>query len=497
MQPPAGISGQASSPRLLNDDLAPSTSRTWGAYSITSVWFGVVHNIGNYTLAAGMLLVGLPAWQVVIGLFIGFLLSYVGCQMMGRAGQRYGVPYPVIARASFGVFGANLPALIRAVVAIAWYGIQTYLASRAVIVLLIAIWPGLAHLTHGGLLGLSPLGWMAFLGLWAAQLFVVTHGMETIRKFQNYAGAVISLVMLVLAIVITVQAGGHIDWGYGAVPMSFGARINSVLTVGCLMFIPFVTLLLNVCDFSRFSPDQRAVTKGNFWGLPVNGLAFILLVVICTVGGHSVYGRMFTDPTDLLAAGGNPVLIAVGAVMFVFATMGVNIIANVISPAYDLANVFPKAIDFRRGALITSWLALLVMPWKLYESTATIQYFLGSLGAVLGPLFGIMMVDYYWLRRGNLAVASLYSEDPAGPYFYRKGVNPKAVAAFVPASVLSILLALLPQLHSVSAYGWFLGSGFAALVYRAAHPASARRAVTVAAEDPAGPARAALALKAD
>jgi NCS1 family nucleobase:cation symporter-1 len=182
-----------------------------------------------------------------------------------------------------------------------------------------------------------------------------------------------------------------------------------------------------------------------------------------------VYGKAFTDPTDLLAAGGNPVLIAVGAVMFIFATMGVNIIANVISPAYDLANVFPRLITFKRGAMITSWLALLVMPWKLYASTATIQYFLGSLGAVLGPLFGIMMVDYYWLRRQKLALSALYSEDPQGPYFYRRGVNPKAIIAFVPASVVSILLALLPQLHGVSAYGWFLGTGVAALIYRALH----------------------------
>jgi NCS1 family nucleobase:cation symporter-1 len=481
---------ETSSPRLLNDDLAPSTKRTWGAYSITSVWFGVVHNIGNYTLAAGMLLIGLPAWQVVIGLFLGFVFSYFGSQMIGKAGQRYGVPYPVIARASFGVFGANLPALIRAIVAIAWYGIQTYLASRAVIVLLIAVFPGLADLTHGGFVGLSPLGWIAFLGLWAAQLFVVTHGMETIRKFQNYAGAVISLVMLVLAVMITIQAGGHIDWNYGATAMSTGARINGILTVGCLMFIPFVTLLLNLCDFSRFSPDERSVTKGNFWGLPVNGLAFTLLVVVSTVGGHVVYGKAFTDPTDLLAAGGNPILISIGAIMFIFATMGVNIIANVISPAYDLANVFPKAINFKRGAMITSWLALLVMPWKLYASTVTIQYFLGSLGAVLGPLFGIMMVDYYWLRRQKLALASLYSEDPEGPYFYRKGVNPKAIIAFVPASVLSILLAILPQLHTVSAYGWFLGTGVAGLIYRALHPASVRETITTAQSSTAQPATA-------
>jgi NCS1 family nucleobase:cation symporter-1 len=465
---------EATSPRLLNEDLAPSTTRTWGAYSITAVWFAVVHNIGNYTLAAGMLLIGLPAWQVVIGLFLGHIFAYFGSQMIGKAGQRYGVPYPVIARASFGVFGANLPALIRAVVAIAWYGIQTYLASRAVIVLLIVVFPGLAGLTHGGFLGLSPLGWISFLGLWAAQLFVVTHGMETIRKFQNYAGAVISLVMLVLAVMITVQAGGHINWNYGATPMSVGTRINSILTIGCLMFIPFVTLLLNLCDFSRFSPDTPAVTKGNFWGLLVNGLAFTLLVVIATVGGQTVYGKVFTDPTELLAAGSDKVLIFIGAALFIFATMGVNIIANVISPAYDLANAFPKAITFKRGAMIASWLALVVMPWKLYASTVTIQYFLGSLGALLGPLFGIIMVDYYWLRRQNLAVAALYSEDPNGPYFYRKGVNPKAIIAFVPASVLSIVLALLPQLHSVSAYGWFLGTALAGLIYRALHPAAVR-----------------------
>lgn len=473
------------SPRLYNEDLAPATERRWGAFSVTSVWFACMHNMGQYTLAAAMMFVGLAPWAVVLGCLIGFCITFVGSQLISLAGQRYGLSYPVLARASFGVYGANLPALIRAVVAVAWYGIQTYLASRAVVLLLLIIQPSWSGLDQGGWLGLSPLGWLSFLGLWVLQLLVVTHGIERVRKFQNYAGATISLVMLAVAVALCIKAGWHLDFALGR-PMPLGSAINHVFTDASLWIATFATLMLNMCDFTRMSPSRRAVTLGNFFGLPVNGLVFMVLIVLNTVAATTVYHKAFTDPAELLSATGNKALIAVGALLFVFATIGVNVVANVVSPAYDLANAFPRRINFTRGALITCVLALLVMPWKLYSSTVAITYFLGTLGAVLGPLFGVIITDYYLTRRGRLSVVELYRDRPGSRYFYRGGWNPKALGAFIPAAVISAVLMLVPALSSVATYGWFVGVAVAAVIYRLLSAGEGPIPVPPAAEEPPG-----------
>jgi NCS1 family nucleobase:cation symporter-1 len=474
---------QRASSRLYNDDLAPSTDRRWGAFSITSVWFACMHNMGQYAMAAGLMFVGLAPWEVLLGSLIGFLVTYAGAELIGRAGQRHRISYPVLARASLGVFGANLPALIRAVVAVAWYGIQTYLASRAVIVLLVTVAPGVAGLDRGGFLGLSGLGWASFLGLWLLQTLVITHGMETVRKFQNYAGAAISLLMLATAITLVARTGGHLNFALGR-PMPVGAAINHIFTDAGLWVATYATLMLNLCDFSRMSPSTRAVSLGNFWGLPINGLAFMGVIILNTVAATTIYGKPFTDPTELLAATGNRPLIIIGAVLFVFATIGVNVIANIVSPAFDLANAFPKLLDFKRGAVVACVLALLVMPWTFYNSPVAINYFLGSLGAFLGPLFGVIMADYYWNRRGRLSVPDLYNDKPGSPYYYRRGVNPQALIAFIPAALLSAILALVPALSAASAYSWFVGAAVAAGLYRLLS-APARAAVADPVAEPA------------
>jgi nucleobase:cation symporter-1, NCS1 family len=458
------------SQRLYNEDLAPSTERKWGTYSITSVWFACLHNMGQYTMVVGMLIVGLAPWWVALGCLIGFFICYAGAQAAGIAGQKYGISYPVLARASFGVFGANLPAIIRGIVAIAWYGIQTYLASKAVIVLLLSVEPGWVSLTHGGFLGLSPLGWICFLALWLLQLLVVTHGMETVRKFQNWAGAAISLMMVVLGVALTMKAGFHLNFGFATKPMSTFDTVNGMLTDAAMFVATYATLMLNMCDFTRFSPDLKSVRRGNFLGLPVNGIVFLALVLVNTVAGVEVWGKMIQDPTDLLTATANRPLIIIGALVFVFATIGVNVIANIVSPAYDFANVFPRKLNFKRGALLACVLALLVMPWNFYNSPVAVTYFLGSLGAFLGPVFGVIMTDFYLNRKQKLDLAALYSDSPDAPYFYRRGVNPRALVAFVPAASISAVLALVPVFHVVSAYSWFVGVAVAGVIYRFSRP---------------------------
>lgn len=456
------------SERLYNDDLAPVTAdvdRQWGAFSLTSVWFACLHNMGQYTMAAGLIFLGIGPVQVVLGCLLGFTISFAASLALGFAGQRYGLPYPVLARTSFGVFGANVPALIRAVGAVCWYGIQTYLASRAIIVLLELVWPAVAALDVHGFLGLSYLGWICFLLLWASQLLVVSHGLELIRRFQNYAGAAISVLMIVIAVVLLGQAGWRIDLSIGGTEGSIGHQVNTFFTAGGLWVATLATLLLNFCDFTRFAPSRRAVVWGGLWGLPVNGALFMAVVVVATLAGKEVYGVIMTDPTEMLVATHDKVVVVIGAVVFLLATIGVNVIANLVSPAYDLANAFPKYIDFRRGAYVSCVCALLVFPWKIYESTATLTYFLGAIGAVLGPIFGIMTVDYYLVKRQRIDVDALYSDLPGSAYYYRGGWNPHAIAAFVPAGIACVVVTVVPAFSGVSAYTWIIGVILAGVIY--------------------------------
>jgi NCS1 family nucleobase:cation symporter-1 len=398
-------------------------------------------------------------------MMVTMLLACIAAQMIGVMGQRHGVPFPVLARVSFGIYGAYLPALARAVVAVAWYGIQTYLASRAVIVLAVSIAPGLRSYDVGGMLGLSELGWSSFMLLWVLQLIVLTHGMERIRKFQNYAGAVVSLVMVVLAVIIYFKANGHIDWNYGSKSLTAGERAGVFVGTIGIWFSMFVTLLLNFCDFSRFSTSTKDVLWGNVFGLLVNGFFFASVVVVVTVGGVQVYGHVMTEPTEILAANGNRVVMAVGATLFILATIGVNVIANAVSPAYDFSSIWPNRINFTRGAMITAVLSVFVMPWKLYSSPVAINDFLGGAGALLGPVFGVMMVDYFLIRRGQIDVKALYSEHLGDAYQYDRGLNRNALIAMLLASIVSVSMVLVPSFAPVMPYSWITGVVISGFVY--------------------------------
>jgi len=459
--------------RLYNEDLAPATERRWHSYNYFAVWMSAIHNIGTYTFVAGMFALGLTAWQVLVSLTIGITVLYCGLLLAGRMGVETGVPFPVMARLSFGIWGANLPALIRAVIAIAWYGIQTYLASLAVVVLLLRIDPGLSAWQDRSFLGLSLLGWGCFLLLWLLQMFVVTRGMEAVRRFQDWAGPLIWVVMLGMAVWLFAQAGWHLPMNLSVQHVKGGATL-AVLGGAFLLVSTYATMLLNYADFTRFGKSPKAVRRGTFWGIPVNFVAFAAVSIATTVGTLTVFGETITDPALIIAKVPNTAVLVIGAVMFIIATIGVNVVLNFVSPAYDLANVWPKRITFKRGGMISAVLALLVMPWKLYSNPVVVNYFLGGLGALLGPLFGIMAVDYFLIRRGRILVEDLYTVDEAGSYHYSRGVNPTAIAVFVPIAAVVAVVALVPAFSSVAAFSWPLGVVLSGIAYRVAM----RRALT-------------------
>jgi NCS1 family nucleobase:cation symporter-1 len=467
--------------RLYNEDLAPSTERHWHSYNYFAVWMSAIHNIGTYTFVAGMFALGLTAWQVLLSLAIGITVLYFGLLLAGRMGVETGVPFPVMARLSFGIWGANLPALVRAVIAIAWYGIQTYLASLAVVVLLLRIDPGLSSWQNRSFLGLSLLGWACFLLLWLLQMFVVTRGMEAVRRFQDWAGPLIWVVMLGMAVWLFSQANWHLPMNRSVQPVKGGAPL-AVIGGAFLLVATYATMMLNYCDFTRFGKDKKAVRFGTFWGIPVNFVAFAAVSVATTVGALTVFGETITDPALIIAKVPNTGVLVVGAVMFIIATVGVNVVLNFVSPAYDLANIWPKKITFKRGGLISAVLALVVMPWKLYSSPVVVNYFLGGLGALLGPLFGILAVDYFLVRRGHVVLDDLYRVDEGGAYHYSRGVNRTAIAVFVPTALVSAIIALVPAFSSAAPFSWPIGVVLSGVAYRWAmrRSAASSRQVTVA-----------------
>jgi nucleobase:cation symporter-1, NCS1 family len=453
------------SPRLINEDLAPSKERHWKFFDLFAMWMSDIHSIGGYTFAAGLFFLGLAGWQVLLALVAGIFLAFLGMNLTGIAGQKNGVPFPVLARISFGVFGANIPALIRAVIAIAWYGIQTYLASVAVVVLALRIFPSLEPLTKTDLLGLSYLGWVCFLIIWALQLLVLRRGMESIRHYQDLAGPLVWVVMLGMMVWLIIAAGGRINLNLPSKALDLGQSTLMFFTAVSLVVTYFSTLMLNFCDFSRFAPTRKAVIVANFFGLPVNFTAFSIVSVVVTAGTVTLFGKAIFDPVEIVARFPNTAFLILGAVLFIVATIGINIVANFVSPAYDIANVAPKYIDFKRGGLIAAVVSVVVMPWRIFASPVAVNYFLGGLGALLGPLFGIIFTDYFLVRHQQVDVAALFQEGKDRPYWYTGGFNPRALVAFVPAASISIVIALVPAFGALAPFSWFIGAALGAGIY--------------------------------
>lgn len=463
LSPPTGTEGESiastSSPRLYNEDIAPRAGvGHWKTWALFSWWMSAWHSLGGYTMAVGLLVLGLKGWQMSVGLIIGVIIIFIFSNLMGVAGQRVGVPFPVFARISFGVYGANIPAILRAIVAVAWYGIQTYLASLAVMLLVLKIAPGASGMTAGGFLGLSTLGWICFLVLWAAQLAVLWRGMEAVRKLSEFAGTTIWVAMIALAIWVLNAADWTVNWSYSEGPaLSGGETLSAILSAVFITCAYMAGPMLNFADFTRLAPTERDVRRGNAWGLLLNGAAFCVLSVVIAIAGVQAYGKAVTDPLQLLERVDSVAILLVAIIAVAVATVGINIILNFVSPAYDFSNVWPSKISFRTGGVITAVLSLLVMPWKLYANPIAVNYFIGGVGALMGPLLGIMLVDYYYLHRAQVKIRDLYSESPAGEYHYTKGFSRNSIISLIVAGVLALACAYVPVLSALQHYSWPIG----------------------------------------
>ncbi len=447
------------SPRLYNPDIAPRGDHApWTAWGLFAWWMSAWHSLGNYTAAVGLLVLGLMGWQLAVGLCLGVLVLYVMSNVMGIAGQKVGVPFPVFARASFGVFGANIPAILRAIVAVAWYGIQTYLASVALLILVLKVYPNAQPLTEVSLFGLSGLGWICFLALWVAQLFVLHRGMETVRKLTEFAGPTIWIAMFALAVWTLDRADWSIDWTYSVgSPLGFGAAVGAILTAAFLIVSNLSGPLVNFADFTRLSPDRATVVKGNRLGLLINGIAFCVVSIVITLASVKVYGQAVNDPIEMVRDVDNVTVLLLTILVVAVATAGANVVLNFVSPAYDFVNVAPHRISFRTGGVITAVLSVVIMPWNLYSSPIVVNLFLGGIGALMGPVAGILATDFYLVRRAQIDQDSLYTDAPDGRYYYSRGTNVNSVIALGLSGTIALSLALVPALGDFHAFAWPVG----------------------------------------
>jgi len=457
-------------PGLYSHELAPLKRQTWSRYNIFCYWMSDVHSVGGYVFAGSLFALGLTSWQVLVSLLAGIMIVQYFCNLIAKPSQIHGVPFPVMCRSAFGVRGANIPAMIRGLIAVGWYGIQTYLASHALVVLMLKFIPGVApyaDLAQHGFAGLSTVGWVAFMAMWVLQALVFWNGMGAIRKFIDFAGPAVYVVMFVLAGWMVYKAGwNNLNLKLGDKHLDGMGVITTMVTATALVAGYFAGPVLNFGDFSRYCKSFDEVRKGNFLGLPINYLAFSIVTVVTSAATVPVFGALITDPVEMVGRMDSLTAVLIGAVTFVLATIGINIVANFVPAAFDFTNLAPSKISWRMGGMIAAVFSIFVTPWNLFKSPEMIHYTIDMLACAIGPLYGILLVDYYLVKRRSVTVADFYTMAPTGRYWYQNGVNTKAVQALIPAAVIGFACNIVPALAATLAnFSIFVAGGIAGLVY--------------------------------
>ena len=461
----SSIPAEMRSSILANPDLLPA-KQTWSWYNIFAFWMSDVHSAGGYIFAGTLFSLGLAGWQVFLSLIIGIVIVQGLANIIGVPSQRHGIPFPVISRMTYGVFGSNIPALIRGIIAIVWYGIQTYLASAALMVVVLYFFPHLAHLAEGSYLGLSELGWYCFGTMWFFQTALFLCNMNAIRCFMDWAGPLVYAAMLVLMAMIVYEAGwDNISFSLSDKTLTPTETAWEMIVGTALVVSYFCGPTLNFGDFSRYTRTASDMRRGNFWGLPVNFVFFSLISVITISGTPAVFGQMIIDPIQVMGHLDNKIAVLILGLTMLVATVGVNIVANFVSAAFDISNIFPKYISWRTGGLIASVVSVIILPWNLFNSPEVIHLTVDTLAACIGPVYGVLIIDYYYIKRRHVCVPDLYNSSPEGCYWYKHGVNWRAVAGLVPAVIASVAAMFLDSGSGVANFTFFIGSFTAAGAY--------------------------------
>ncbi|MGB7284943.1 MAG: NCS1 family nucleobase:cation symporter-1 [Candidatus Acidiferrum sp.] len=444
---------------LYNKDLAPvpPESRTWGTYNYAALWISMSVNIPTYMLASGMIAVGMNWKQALFTVFLGNVLVLIPMLLNAHAGTRYGIPFPVFARASFGVMGANVPAILRALVACGWFGIQTWIGGEAINAMLIALAPGWQHFHYGPAL--------CFGFFWLLNVLVILHGIETIRFLQGVSAPFLLLIGLALLLWARGKAGG-----FGpmlATPSKFHNfaeffRYFIPSLTGVVGF--WATVSLNIPDFTRYARSQKDQMVGQALGLPATMTFYSFIGIAVTSATLIIFGQALWDPVAVLSRLGNPLAVVVAMLALLMATLNVNVAANVVSPANDFSNLSPRHISFRTGGLITCVMGIVMQPWKLMSSYGNyIFVWLVGYSGFLGPIAGVLICDYFVIRKKNLSPQDLYQR--GGQYEYSRGINWQAVISLAAGAGVAFIGLFVPALRVLYNYAWFVGFGVSFLAY--------------------------------
>jgi len=446
---------------LYNPDLAPIPleKRSWGLYNYASLWVAMSVCIPTYMLASGLIAGGMSWWQAIGTILLGNLIVLVPMLLNAHAGAKYGIPFPVFVRASFGVRGANIPAVLRALVACGWFGIQTWIGGQAIYSMLRIFWPGAAHLPGGV--------WVCFFAFWALNMAVIWRGIETIKFLEGIGAPFMLGIGLLLLWWITRQAGG-----LGPVlstPSKFhsGGEFFRFFIPSLTGMVGFwATVALNIPDFTRYAKSQKAQMLGQALGLPTAMTLYAFIGVAVTSASAVLFGQAIWDPVQLLGRFNHPTVALVALVALVVATLNTNVAANVVSPSNDFSNLRPSLISFRTGGLITGVVGICMMPWKLLSDFSSYIFgWLVGYSGLLGPVAGVMIADYFILRRARLKLDDLYSRN--GAYEYDGGVNWRAVVALGVGITIALLGLVVSPLRFLYDYAWFVGFAVAGGVYLA------------------------------
>lgn len=446
---------------LYNEDLAPVTAerRTWGMYNFAALWVSMSVNILTYMLAASLIQGGMNWKQAVGTVFLGNSIVLLPMLLNSHPGARYGVPFPVLARASFGVLGANFAAVLRALVACGWFGIQAWIGGEAISTLIATLAPGWANFPHSTAI--------CFLAFWLINLAVVLKGIEYIRFLQGVSAPILLAVGLLL-----------LGWAYHAAG-GFGPMLSAPSRFANFSdFLKFLipalngtvgfwaTISLNIPDFTRFARSQRQQMIGQAIALPTTMTLYSLIGILVTSATVVIYGTAIWDPVQLLSRFHSPVAVVISLIAILLATLNVNIGANVVSPANDFSNLWPRKINFRTGGVITCFMGIALMPWKLLANYKTfILGWLGGYAAFLGPVAGVMICDYFLVRHRVLQVDDLYLRN--GAYEYSHGFNWMALGALALGAGTALAGLVVPTLRTLYDYSWFVGFTVSFIAYYA------------------------------
>jgi len=435
---------------LYSEDLAPVPpgKRTWSTWNYAALWISMSLCIPTYMLASSLIGGGMSWWQAILTIFLGNTIVLIPMILNGRAGAKYGIPFPVYARASFGTRGANIPAMLRAIVACGWFGIQTWIGGSA-----------LNQMLHAWIPSLDSPG-LFFIVFWLINMWVVWKGVESIKKLLVFKAFFLPLAALAL-----------LAWALANTPGGLATILNlpsrfQTTSAFWAFFIPgltgmvgfWATLSLNIPDFTRYATSQRAQIRGQAIGLPPSMTLFAFIGVVVTSATTVIYGTTIWDPVALAGRFESKALVSVAMLAVAVSTLATNIAANIVSPANDFANLAPRRINFRKGGLITGVIGVLIFPWKLVaDPGGYIFTWLVGYSSLLGPVGGILIADYYFVRKQQLIPEELYKTN--GAYTYTKGFNRSALISLVLGVLPSIpgFLATVGLVNAATFPSWITG----------------------------------------